>query len=155
MPQKTTRRDFVALTAATTLAAASLSTAAPSPIRKRALRLAHLTDIHLQPELEAGAGLASCLRHVHSLPDRPDLILDGGDSVRDVFEADADRAKIQGDLWRAVWKNECSLPVERCIGNHDVWGWDREKSKTAGNEPAWGKQWALDLFGLTTRYRSL
>jgi Icc protein len=157
--RQTSRREFVSIAAAASVAGGASVVAAgvepkSSSGRKRALRLAHLTDVHVQPELEAGRGLATCLRHVHRLADRPELIIDGGDSVKDVFEADAERAKVQADLWRRVWKEECSLPVERCIGNHDVWGWDLENSKTAGNEAGWGKQWALDLFGLAKRYRS-
>ncbi|MFD2964052.1 MULTISPECIES: hypothetical protein [Olivibacter] len=33
-------------------------------IAKRSLRFAHLTDVHMQPELDAPKGLASCLHHV-------------------------------------------------------------------------------------------
>jgi 3',5'-cyclic-AMP phosphodiesterase len=35
--------------------------------RQRTLRFAHLTDIHVQPELNAAKGLTTCLRHVQSL----------------------------------------------------------------------------------------
>ena len=125
--------------------------------RKRVLRLAHLTDVHVQPERGAADGLAACLRHAQGLKDPPALILNGGDAVMDVLAAGADRAKVQADLWRRVWKAECSLPVEHCIGNHDVWGWGnkgRPGTGTTGDEPNWGKQWALDLYGLARRYRS-
>jgi 3',5'-cyclic AMP phosphodiesterase CpdA len=131
----------------------TFSADAPAP-RRRALRLAHLTDVHVQPELGAGEGLAACLRHAQSLEDPPQLLLTGGDGVMDVFGADAPRAKVLADLWRRVWKAECSLPVEHCVGNHDIWGWDRKESGTAGNEPLWGKKWALDLYGLSRPYRS-
>jgi 3',5'-cyclic AMP phosphodiesterase CpdA len=126
----------------------------PTATRRRALRLAHLTDVHVQPELGAADGLAACLRHAQSHKDPPQLILNGGDAVMDVFGADAGRAKVLGDLWRRVWKAECALPVEHCVGNHDVWGWDRKDSKTTGAEAGWGKRWALDLLGLDRSYRS-
>jgi Icc protein len=126
----------------------------PPPSRRRALRLAHLTDVHVQPELGAGEGLAACLRHAQSLKDPPQLFLTGGDGVMDVFGADAGRAKALADLWRGVWKAECSLPVEHCLGNHDIWGWDRKESRTSGGEPLWGKKWGLDLYGLNRPYRS-
>lgn len=122
--------------------------------KTRALRLAHLTDIHVQPELSAGPGLAACLKHVQSLKDAPTLILNGGDSVMDVFGKDAARAKAQADIFRSVLKQECSLRVEHCIGNHDVWGWNKKNSQTTGDEANWGKPWALDLFGINRRYRS-
>jgi len=120
--------------------------------RKRVLRLAHLTDLHVQPELAAEKGMVACLHHVQSLEDPPTLLLTGGDSVMDVMAHDAARAAVQAEIWRRVLKNECSLPVRSCIGNHDVWGWTREESKTAGNEPLWGKQWGEDLLGLSNRY---
>ena len=120
----------------------------------RVLRLAHLTDVHVQPELGAGDGLAVCLRHVQSLDDPPTFILTGGDAVMDVFGARPDRASVLADVWRRVWRAECSLPNEHCLGNHDVWGWDRKNSGTTGHEPTWGKPWAMDLLGLARRYRS-
>src|SRR5688500_18462173 len=122
MSRTTTRREFVSASAAAAAACGISVAAAPAEGagRERAISLAHLTDIHVQPELEAGRGLVTCLRHVHGLADRPELIIDGGDSVKDVFEADAERARVQAALWRRVWRDECSLPVERCIGNHDV-----------------------------------
>ena len=156
------RREL--LTAAGAAAAAGAIAWAPLPrVRageakgvppRRALRLAHVTDVHVQPELGAAEGLAACLRHVQAQKDPPQLILAGGDAVMDVSGADRDRAKVQADLWHRVWKAECSLPVEHCIGNHDVWGWDKKESKTSGAEPGWGKRWALDLFGLDRPYRS-
>src|SRR4051812_36620310 len=111
------RRDVLKATGAAAGAAAFLwaplpralaAEETPSP-RRRALRLAHLTDVHVQPELGAGDGLAACLRHAQSRNDPPQLILNGGDAVMDVFGADVGRAKVLGDLWRRVWKAECSL----------------------------------------------
>jgi 3',5'-cyclic AMP phosphodiesterase CpdA len=58
------------------------------------------------------------------------------------------------DLWRRVWREECSLPREHVIGNHDIWGWDKQRSQTTGSESRWGKQWALEVFGLSKPYRS-
>ena len=36
------------------------------------------------------------------------------------------RVKGQWRVWNSVWRAECSLPVEHAIGNHDVWGWNKE-----------------------------
>jgi 3',5'-cyclic AMP phosphodiesterase CpdA len=136
------------------LARAADEVVSPTADRKRAVRFAHLTDIHVQPERGAAEGLGACLRHAQGLKDAPAFILTGGDGVMDVFDAGAERAKVQADLWRRVWRAENSLPVEHCIGNHDVWGWGNKGKGTAGDEPGWGKQWALDLYGLSRRYRS-
>ncbi len=126
----------------------------PAQPRRRVLRVAHLTDVHVQPELRAGEGLAACLHHVQKLADPPDLILNGGDTIMDSFAADEARTRRQWELWRSVLKSECSLPVENCIGNHDVWGWHKQRSKTTGSEPSWGKRWAMDMFGIDRPYRS-
>lgn len=122
--------------------------------RTRSLRVAHLTDIHVQPEKRAGEGLAAALRHVQSQKDRPDLIITGGDSVMDSMEATFDRTRTQWDLWQAVFKGENSLPVESCVGNHDVFGWSKGKSGTTGDEPLWGKRMAEEMLRISKRYRS-
>lgn len=122
--------------------------------RRRTLRVAHLTDIHIQPERKAGDGMIMCLHHVQNLKDKPDLILTGGDSVYDSFEADNARTQLQWDLWNSVFRNECSIPVQSCIGNHDVWGWHKRNSKTSGDEPNYGKKRAMENLHLSERYRS-
>ncbi|MGE0482096.1 MAG: metallophosphoesterase [Phycisphaerae bacterium] len=122
--------------------------------RKRVLRFAHLTDSHIQPERMADQGYAACLRHVQSQKDKPELIVTGGDLIMDGFAADEARTKLQWELYLKVLKSECSLPVRHTLGNHDVWGWNKEKSRTTGDEPMWGKRWALDLLGLPRPYHS-
>jgi Icc protein len=125
------------------------------PVRKRTARIAHLTDIHVEPERRAGDGMIACLHHVQSLKDPPNLILNGGDSIMDSYEADDVRTKTQWDLWRIILKNECSIPVNSCIGNHDIWGWNRTKSGTTGNEVNYGKKRAIDMLEIPARAYSL
>jgi len=132
----------------------SAASAATVQRSDRTIRLAHLTDVHVQPELAAEKGFAACLRHVQALPDPPEMILFGGDCVMDVFAQTADRARTVADSWRRVLAAECSLPTAAAIGNHDVWGWNKPKSGTSGNEPTWGKAWAEDLLALDRRYYS-
>jgi Icc protein len=122
--------------------------------RKRALRLAHLTDIHIQPELAANEGFSACLKHLASQSDKPELILTGGDTIMDGFEADEARTKLQWDLWSKAIKNEAPAPVASALGNHDIWAWNKGKSKTKGTEPAWGKKWACEVFAQDRPYRS-
>jgi 3',5'-cyclic AMP phosphodiesterase CpdA len=117
--------------------------------RRRSLRLAHLTDPHVQPERRSGEGWAACLRHVQSQDDAPSLIVTGGDLIMDGFEQDEARTRTQWDLFTRVLRAECSLPVLHTLGNHDIWGWNRKKSRTTGQEPAWGKRWACDTLGLS------
>lgn len=170
MNDKLSRRDMIRVAGAAAAAAglgslvgtrasaaalaAEQTPAAAAPGRKRSIRLAHLTDVHVQPERHAGDGLAKCLHHVQSLEDAPSLVITGGDAVMDSFEADNARTQLQWDLWNTTWKRECSLPVEHCIGNHDIWGWSKAHAKTTGSEPNYGKKRAMENYGITAPYRS-
>lgn len=135
------------------VAAVAAGTGQRPPGRKRSLRVAHLTDTHIQPERKAAEGVAACLRHVQT-EHKPDLILTGGDLIMDGFAADEARTKLQWELWRKTLKDDCSVPVRHCLGNHDIWGWHKEKSRTTGGEALWGKKWALDQLGLAKPYYS-
>ncbi len=121
----------------------------PLASRKRVLRMAHLTDSHVQPEKRAGEGLAAALRHAQSQKDKPEFILFGGDNIMDAFEADKDRTKTQFELWNKVVKDECSTEHRICIGNHDVW---RGKGGDESTRAKVGKAWAVDAFGLPSRF---
>ncbi len=90
--------------------------------RKRVLRMAHLTDTHIQPERGAAAGVALALKHLRKLDHPPALILIGGDSIMDSFGTDRVRADVQWELWKQVFLDECTLPVRSCLGSHDIWG---------------------------------
>lgn len=120
--------------------------AAPAADRQRTLRFAHLTDMHVQPEHGAAEGLAQCLRHAQSHQDPVELIVTGGDSVFDAFAVDHARSKMLADLWTGIFKQDCSLPAQHCLGNHDGRGWN--------DSELGGKAWALEMFGLAKPYHS-
>lgn len=122
--------------------------------RARSIRLVHMTDTHIQPELDAFKGVEQCLGHIQSMSDRPSLILTGGDLVFDSFDQKAERTGMLWDLWSKTLKDHCSLPIEHCIGNHDIWGWNKKKSGTKGDEGKWGKRWVMDVLGLEKPYRT-
>lgn len=124
----------------------------PAPGRVRIARVAHMTDMHVQPERGAEQGMAAAFRHVGALPDRPDLIITGGDTIMDSMDADHARTTTQWDLWNRVVASECPVPMKSCIGNHDVWGWNKGKSKTTGTEAKWGKGWATDALKIDERF---
>ena len=120
------------------------------PAAQRVLRLAHLTDLHVMPELRAGLGLERCLAACQA--HGPDLILLGGDTVMDAFDADRARVKAQWDLATRVLRANAGVPVEACLGNHDVWGWgDLARFR---HERDAGKRFALDALRLDRAYRS-
>ncbi|MBX7246020.1 MAG: metallophosphoesterase [Candidatus Sumerlaeaceae bacterium] len=122
--------------------------------KTRVLRIAHLTDMHVQPELEAERWFGDCLRHVQELEDKPDIIFQGGDAIMDGLGVGVPRARLQWDLFKKIMRSSCSLPVEHCIGNHDVWGWNQQKSGATGRENLYGKAWAMEALDLKERYRS-
>lgn len=120
----------------------------PAPQRKakRVLRLAHLTDVHLQPERAGGEGFAACLKHLQSAEDPPTFILFGGDNVMnvDLPRNTGERADVQLNLWNAVLTEHCKLPYQVCVGNHDILGMKQDT----------GKAWAVKSFGLKHHYYS-
>jgi Icc protein len=132
----------------TLLQANSGADAAKHLSKKRVLRIAHLTDVHVQPELEAAKGFSKCLHHVQSLPELPDIIFNGGDCVMDSLKQDKARVQTQWDLWHGVLKSDNSLMVEGCIGNHDVWGGGPK------TDPLYGKKYATEMLHLNSPYRS-
>ncbi len=124
------------------------SAAEASNTRKPATRFAHMTDVHVHPGRSSAQGLAQAIRHVHALENPPEFILNGGDAINDALAVDRAAVEVQWGLWKSAWKENGSLPLRHCVGNHDVWGWDKAKSKTTGDEAGWGKQLALDQLEL-------
>jgi len=156
----TSRRHFLgsALASGTALAALpGLATAATPPpsSEKPVLRIAHLTDIHLKPTEISEAGTRSALRHVHALDPAPDLILNGGDLIMDALGASREKTAAQWELWHKIAAKELRLPVLHTIGNHDIWGWQKTKAGVTGEEPDYGKVWALRELGMAKPYYSV
>ncbi|MFN4033427.1 MAG: metallophosphoesterase family protein [Fimbriimonadales bacterium] len=155
-----TRREVLKGLGTATIGAAAWLTlrstmdASPNPQRKRVLRVAHLTDTHIAPEGFSLRGLFNCLKAVDETQPRPDLLLFGGDAVSDVFAQNEERAKVLLELWGRVIKERLPIPARFCIGNHDVWGWNKERSGCTGNEPKFGKKWIMDLYELEKPYYS-
>lgn len=162
MRTEPTRRDFMRAAAGASLAAALPVSGCAQPQGGMAatpatggaaapFRFVHLTDIHVQPELNADQGLAQALQAVERLRPKPDFILTGGDNVFDVMESDAVRAQTLFDLYRRVLADHTSLPVYHAIGNHDVFGW-RTKAGVTPQTPGYGKALAKDELGLKETY---
>ena len=117
--------------------------------RKRVLRVAHLTDMHMMPRANAEVALAKCLHRLQSMKDRPAFILNGGDTIMDALSRDKNTVRKQWNVWNRIIKAENSLPIHACIGNHDVWGYNGSKK-----DPLYGKAWAVEQLGLANRYYS-
>jgi len=127
----------------------SLSFGETTAKRKRSLRIAHITDVHLKDKFDAPAKFAECLHHLQKQNPKPDLILNGGDFVFDMNKENIDTINAQWNLVNHLCKSECSIPTHSCIGNHDIW-WNESNKGQA----AYGKQYALDRLQLIKPYHS-
>jgi Icc protein len=131
------------------LAAPAVTIDLNSAAKKPVLRVAHLTDIHLKNEFGAPAKYTRCLQHVQQLKPKVDLILNGGDVIFDTNKENLSTVEKQWKLWHDVMKAECSLPVNYCLGNHDVWWNENDKGQTL-----YGKKYAMDQLQLLKPYYS-
>lgn len=131
------------------LLAPTLSLGTPLADKSPALRIAHLTDVHLKNKFDAPARFTKCLHHMQRQSPKVDFILNGGDIVFDMNKENIGTISDQWKLYKSVWANECSLPVNYCLGNHDVWWNEDDKSQAL-----YGKQYSMDQIGLHKPYYS-
>ncbi|MFZ5832927.1 MAG: metallophosphoesterase family protein [Planctomycetota bacterium] len=132
------------------LGAAPSETAA-SAAPGKPFRFVHLSDIHVQPELRAAAGMTKCLAAVESLDPKPDLIVTGGDLIMDAFAQDEARSKMLFELYKKVLADHTGIPVRQCIGNHDIFGWANKKGVTPAH-PQYGKKMVCEMLELPQTY---
>jgi 3',5'-cyclic AMP phosphodiesterase CpdA len=119
--------------------------AAPAP-----LRVAHLTDMHVQPERRAGEGFAAALRSLDQHD--PAFIITGGDHVMEAAARPRERAKLEYDLYDRVLAENTKLKTYPVVGNHDVWGWGLKDAPKSDVE--YGKAMAIDRLKLASPYYS-
>jgi 3',5'-cyclic AMP phosphodiesterase CpdA len=99
------------------------------PAATQPLRVAHLTDIHIDLGYEPEKGFASCLHAVNDLAQKPDLIINGGDAIMNsALTFSKAKLKNQWSLFHDILKRDNAIPVQHCIGNHDLYGWPLAKS---------------------------
>ncbi|MDQ0966607.1 Icc protein [Flavobacterium sp. W4I14] len=118
--------------------------------KKPVLRVAHITDVHLKNQFNAPARFVKCLHDLQSQSPKVDLVLNGGDIVFDMNKENINTINDQWKLVKETMKNECSLPVHCCLGNHDIW-WN-ENTK---GDVFYGKKYAMDKLQLVKPYYSL
>ena len=121
--------------------------------KKRPIRFAHLTDIHVKPGLVPETGMAKALQHVQQQKSSVDFIINGGDAIMDALEADKQKTQIQLALFKNILQKENTLPVYHTIGNHDVWGWFIKHEKP-DNDRLYGKLWAVETLEMKNRFYS-
>jgi Icc protein len=147
------RKSFLQTSAAVLGGSVLPSFATAGTPKKKSLRLAHLTDIHIKPGPVPEAGMARAFQHAQKLNPGIDFIVNGGDAIMDALEADKAKTQEQWQLFQRILKNENSLPIYHCIGNHDIWGWFIKQDRPE-NDPLYGKAWALEALGMNKRFYS-
>ncbi len=147
-----TRRDLLAAGAlglVTAGVAKKAQAAAPDPV----VRLAHITDVHLNGDRNAPQGVQALFAHIFGQADwRPELVLNTGDSVMAVDgKTSGAKAAEQIALWKDAIK-ACPAPIYSCLGNHDVWN-GHEPTDEITVEQA-GFKLMTDVLGMPAPYYS-
>ncbi len=150
MKRKTFLQNTVAVIGSSLLPSVSFATEAT---KKKTIRFAHLTDIHVKPGIIPETGMAKAFQHVQQLNSKVDFIINGGDAIMDALEADKQKTQTQWDLFKNILQKENSLPVYHTIGNHDVWGWFIKESKP-DNDKLYGKVWVVETLEMKNRFHS-
>ena len=114
------------------------------------VRMAHLTDIHVEEGKSSEEGFGAALTSVNTLTNKADFILTGGDAIMNTgFNLSRERVKRQWQLFHDILGQNNSLPVRHCIGNHDLYGWSSPDSAHAKS-----KQWAVEEYKMDRPYYS-
>lgn len=86
---------------------------------RESFNVAFMTDIHLQPELNAVPGFMKALDTINSL--KPDFIITGGDLIMDALGQSYGRADSLYILYQETIK-KAEVPVYNTMGNHEIYG---------------------------------
>lgn len=126
------RREFLGCLAAGAASAATTS-----------FTFAHVTDLHIQPEMRAAEGCRQCLTAVNAA--KPDLVITGGDLIFDALATPKARAQSLFSLYKETI-GRVEAPVHNVVGNHDVYG-VFPQSGASPSDPDYGKKMYEDLIG--------
>ncbi len=147
------RRKFLqTITALSAAASLPVTANATSEKRKQKFTTAFISDIHIKPLAIAEAGMAKALQNINQLKDKPNFIINGGDSIMDALAVDKEKTATQWQLFNKIMQAENKLPVKHCIGNHDIWGWQLKED--VKNDALYGKAWWLQQTGYAKTYYS-
>ncbi len=107
-----------------------------------------MTDIHVEPELNADKGLMRAVNLVNRI--KPEFVLTGGDNIMDALGQNYGRSDSLYNLYTSIMKN-LQMPVYHGMGNHEIFGL-YEKSGVSPDNPFYGKKLYEDR--LAKRYYS-
>ena len=78
-----------------------------------------ITDIHLQPELNAVEGFLQAIDTINDL--KPDFVITGGDMIMDALRQRYGKADSLYTLYQETEKS-LKMPVYHTMGNHEIYG---------------------------------
>ncbi len=157
------RREFIKKTAVAGMMAslapgllhAQSNQASSDKNRKRSLRIAHITDVHIIDQANAEKCFARVLKEINALVDKPELIINTGDTVMDENKETRETVEARWSVWNKIVSSENKIPMMSAIGNHDVWyGPDETLDAEYKKDKRYGKQWAIEMLKLPNRYYS-
>ena len=127
----------------------SAATTMQPDAKRKILRIAHITDVHIRPELDAPNRFRACMAAIKK--HKVDFFLNGGDTI---YAADYDhitreRVTLQWDIWETARKEFAEYELFSCLGNHDMW-W----AAPTKEDEMYGKDFAVKKLGMPHRYYS-
>lgn len=146
------RRDLLRNLSLATGAMAMGSTpaeAAKNRKKKKLLRIAHITDVHIRPEHEAPARFLKCMEEIKK--HKVDFFLNGGDTIyaADYQNITRERVNEQWMIWQECRQSIKEFDMHSCLGNHDMW-WAAPDMQ----DPMYGKDHVVKQLGIPNRYYS-
>lgn len=118
----------------------------------RALRFAHFTDLHITPDRQSEPGMKVAFDTAQA--EGIEMILTGGDLIMDAFAAKRAQVDREWALLHKIFAAHCKVPVEHCLGNHDIFGYCLSKAELNGDEVDFGYARPLAELKLPARWRS-
>ena len=117
--------------------------------KRKSLKVAHITDVHIRPEEDVPGRAVAWLEKVRA--HQPDFFLNGGDSIHDASYdgVSKERTLEQWEAWDFFREKISDFEVYSCIGNHDPW-WD-VADKT---DEMYGKPFVVKQLGIPSAYYS-
>lgn len=142
------RRNLLSSVSALTVGTAFsglLPTSVLAAGRKRVMRIAYLTDTHLDSRPEI-------LKRAEAAYDKAmgaDMILLGGDNLMAIDFKSKLEADAQMGYWKRLMAGHMRKPYRAILGNHDVEMWQTDDAT-----PKNGKERTVDLFQMKNRFWS-
>jgi 3',5'-cyclic AMP phosphodiesterase CpdA len=99
--------------------------------------IAYMTDIHVQPELNADDGFKQALDSVVNL--NPDFVITGGDLIMDALGQRYGKADSLYNLYSSIVGNY-DLTFYNTMGNHEIYGIYRSRSGASTDHPEYGEK---------------